>query len=91
MKEELKDKDVLYVYITGETSPQGVWENMIPDIHGEHFRVSDAQWRYLMDKYEVRGVPTYYVIDRKGNTTYKQTGFPGVDVMKAQLEKALEQ
>lgn len=90
MKEELKDKDVLYVYITGETSPQGTWENMIPDIHGEHFRVSNAQWAYLMDKYEVKGVPTYYIIDRKGDTTYKQTGFPGVDEMKKQVEKALE-
>ena len=43
MKEELKDKDILYLYITGETSPLKTWENMIPDIHGEHFRLTDAQ------------------------------------------------
>ena len=34
--EELKDKDIIYLYITGETSPKGTWENMITDIHGEH-------------------------------------------------------
>ena len=90
MKEELKDKDIIYLYITGETSPLGPWKNMIPDIHGEHFRVTDEQWSYLREKFSIRGVPTYFVIDKEGNITYKQTGFPGVDTMKEQLMKALE-
>ena len=90
MKEELKDKDIIYLYITGETSPLGTWRNMIPDIHGEHFRVTDEQWSYLREKFSIRGVPTYFVIDKEGNITYKQTGFPGVDTMKEQLMKALE-
>lgn len=89
MKEDLKDKDIVYLYITGETSPKGTWENMISDIHGEHFRVSNEQWNYLMSKYEVEGVPTYYIIDREGNITYKQTGYPGINLMKEQLTKAL--
>ena len=32
----------------------------------------------------------YIVVDKEGNITYKQTGFPGVDAMKEQLMKALE-
>mgnify|MGYP000405848918 FL=1 len=87
MKKELKDKDIIYLYITGETSPLGTWRNMIPDIHGEHFRVTDEQWSYLREKFSIRGVPTYFVIDKEGNITYKQTGFPGVDTMKEQLMK----
>lgn len=90
MKEELKDKDIIYLYITGETSPLGTWKNMIPDIHGEHFRVTKEQWSYLGEKLNIRGVPTYFVVDKEGNITYKQTGFPGVDAMKEQLMKALE-
>lgn len=90
MKEELKDKDIIYLYITGETSPKGTWENMIPDIHGEHFRVTNEQWGYLMSKFKIGGVPTYFVIDSKGNTTYKHTGFPGVDTMKKKLMEALK-
>lgn len=90
MKEELKDRDILYLYIAGENSPKGTWENMIPDIHGEHFRVTNDQWRYLMDKFNIQGVPTYFVIDAEGNTTFKQTGFPGTDTMKKQLMKALQ-
>ena len=90
MKEELKDEDILYLYITGETSPKGTWENMIPDIHGEHFRVTNDQWAYLMSTFKIGGVPTYFVIDAEGNTTFKQTGFPGTDTMKKQLMKALK-
>ena len=87
MKEELKDKDILYLYITGETSPLKTWENMIPDIHGEHFRLTDAQWKYLSDAFKIEGVPTYLIVDRKGNTTFRQTGFPGVEKMKEELLK----
>ena len=54
MKEELKDKDIIYLYITGETSPKGTWENMITDIHGEHFRVTNEQWSFLMSSFNIR-------------------------------------
>lgn len=89
MKEELKDRDIVYIYLTGETSPKGTWENMIPDIHGEHFRVTADQWSYLMKSFNIRGVPTYLLVDREGNITYKTTGFPGVDKMKSELLKVL--
>lgn len=80
-------KDSIYLYITGETSPLKTWENMIPDIHGEHFRLTDAQWKYLSDAFKIEGVPTYLIVDREGNTTFRQTGFPGVEKMKEELLK----
>lgn len=91
MKEELKDKDIVYVYITGETSPKGTWENMIPDIHGEHFRVTDKQWAYLGNAMGIEGVPTYFVINREGDIKYKSVGFPGVAKMKEELVKVLDE
>ena len=85
LKAELKEKDIVYLYITGETSPLKTWENMIPDIHGEHFRVTNDQWSYLMKTFNIKGVPTYLLIDREGNIKYKETGFPGIDKMKKEL------
>lgn len=85
LKEELKDKDIIYLYITGETSPLETWKNMIPDIHGEHFRVTDTQWDYLMKTFRIEGVPTYLIIDRDGEIKYKETGFRGVKEMKEKL------
>ena len=29
MKEELADKDIVYLFIAGENSPKETWENMI--------------------------------------------------------------
>ena len=90
MKEELKDKDIIYLYITGEVSPQKTWENMIPDIHGEHYRLTNAQWEYLSKSFGIRGVPTYLIIDRKGDIKFKQTGCPGVEKMKEELLKVTD-
>lgn len=90
MKEELKDKGIVYLYITGETSPLKTWENMIADIHGEHYRLTDDQWKYLNSSFKIEGVPTYLVIDPEGNIKFKQTGFPGVDKMKEELLKVIK-
>ena len=90
MKESLKDKDIVYIYITGETSPKGTWENMIPDIHGEHFYLTAEQWEYLGKAFGIDGVPTYLVIDRAGDVKYKSVGFPGVAKMKEELLKVTE-
>lgn len=85
MKSELKEKEIVYLYLTGETSPLATWEGMIPDIHGDHYRVTNAQWKYLCDYYQIEGVPTYLIVDRKGKIRLKQTGFPGADKLKAAL------
>lgn len=89
MKEELKDEDIVYLYITGETSPLNTWKNMIPDIHGEHYRVTDGQWTYLKEQHKVKGVPTYLIVDREGNIKFRATGFPGVGKMKEELLKTI--
>ena len=89
MKEELIDKDIVYVFIAGENSPEATWNNMIPDIHGEHYRLTNAQWAAICNKFEVRGVPTYLVLDREGKQTYRSVGFPGTDAVKGELLKVL--
>lgn len=90
MKEELAGKDIVYVFIAGENSPKETWENMIPDIHGEHYRVTAAQWTYLSKQFTIQGVPTYLIVDKEGGIAQKYTGFPGVDAVKGELLKALE-
>ena len=88
MKEELKDKNIVYIYVTGESSPKSDWEKMIPNIHGEHFRVTKEQWEYLMTNLQIDMIPAYFIIDKQGNKTYQQTGFSGVSKIKEELMKA---
>lgn len=87
MEESIADKDIVYVYIAGENSPLETWKNMIPDIHGEHFRVTNAQWDYLYKELRIGGVPTYFIIDREGGIAFKTVGFSGADSMKKELLK----
>ena len=89
LKEELKGKDVAWLYLTGETSPLNTWMQTYPTISGEHYRVSEAQWKYWGKTYGIQGIPTYMVYDRKGKQISKYTGFPGVDQMKKDIEKGL--
>ena len=63
---------------------------MIPDIHGEHYRVTAAQWNYLSRQFSIQGVPTYIIVDKEGGCYYKIYRFPGVDTVKRELIKALE-
>ena len=90
MKKDLEGKDIVYVFIAGENSPKETWDNMIPDIHGEHYRVTAAQWKYLSKQFSIQGVPTYIIVDKEGAVIQKHTGFPGVDTVKKELMKALE-
>lgn len=90
VKTALAGKDIVYLYITNESSPLGAWKNMIPDIHGEHYRVTDAQWGYLSKHFNIRGVPSYLIVDKEGKQVHFQTGFMGAEKMQEMLLKEVE-
>ncbi|GET46626.1 thioredoxin-like domain-containing protein [Capnocytophaga felis] len=90
LKAEFADKDVVFLYLAGENSPEQTWKNMIPNIKGQHYRVNKKQWSYLEKSLNARGVPTYVIIDRDGEHFYQTSGFPGVNTMKNELLKALK-
>ncbi len=88
MKEQMKGQNVQFVYITSPTSPLSTWQEMIKDIDGDHYYLTKEQYSYILDKYESEGIPTYAIYNPKGERTYLTTGFPGVEAMKKELEKA---
>ena len=93
IKKELAGKDVVFLYVTGETSPQNTWQQAIRNISGYHVRLTDFQYRNLFNQLGIMGIPTYMVLDRKGNIVYDNIatgGYPGDDIMKAAIEKALQ-
>ena len=87
----MADKDIIYLYLAGEDSPENTWRNMIPDLKGHHYRVNESAWNYFRESLNARGVPTYIVLDKEGNQSFHTVGFPGVDTMKRELLKALEE
>ena len=88
MKEEMKGQNVRFVYITSPSSPQTTWQEMLKDIDGDHYYLTDEQFQYIMNKYESIGIPTYAIYNTKGEQTYKNIGFPGNEVIRKELETA---
>jgi len=64
---ELKNDDLVWIYIANETSPFTTYRKMIADIRGLHYRLNEEQWRYLCDeRFDIDGIPSYIVVDRSG-------------------------
>ena len=84
VKEALAGK-VNFIYVTGPSSPKKTWEMTIPDIHGDHYYVTEAQYSDLLKQFESNGIPTYVVVDKEGNVKNKYIGYPGNEVMEEQL------
>ena len=89
MKEEMKGKNIQFVYITSPTSPLNTWQEMIKEIDGDHYYLTKEQYSYILNKYESEGIPTYAIYDKNGNQTNKTIGFPGVETIREELEKAI--
>ena len=86
VKEELKGK-ANFIYITSPSSPKRAWELTIPDIHGDHYYVTDDQYSTLLNQFESQSIPTYVTVDSNGNIVNHYIGYPGNDVIKADLSK----
>lgn len=90
LKKKLASKDIVYVYLTGPSSPEAEWKTAITDIKGVHYRLKKEQWDYLCQTYGIKAIPGYLVISYDGKLQDQYTGFPGTDVLMKDLLRASE-
>ena len=59
LKEELKGRNIKFIYITPPSSPPTTWLEMIKDIDGDHYYLTEEQNHYILQHFESSGIPTY--------------------------------
>ena len=86
LKQQMKDKDVVFVYLTDESSPVGAWNSYVLKIPGLHYRIAS-----LGALPGITGIPQYYLYDRQGQRVWEQTGFDAetLTIIEAEIQKAL--
>lgn len=92
IKPELQKQGAVFVYITGETSPEDEWKNSLTEIHGDHYRLTDKQWNEINNNLHMPGIPAYFLLNRKGEIAFEnltEGGYPGNEVVKEVITKAL--
>lgn len=89
LKKELKNQDIVFVYLTNETSPIDEWKKQVANIPGLHYRVTDDIWKQIPN---ITGIPQYYLYDRNGHRQWEQTGYDEevLKDIKQQIEKAIK-
>jgi len=92
IKPALMQKGCEFVYVTGETSPEETWKQMIPAIAGDHYRLTKAQWNELCTRLGIPGIPSYMLLNKDGSVAYdnlSEGGYPGNETIQNNVEVAL--
>ncbi|PWG80722.1 TlpA family protein disulfide reductase [Pararcticibacter amylolyticus] len=66
LKAELKDENIVFLYITNNTSPEKTYSVMSPGIKGEHYRVTSDEYNVLSERFRINGIPHYAIANKKG-------------------------
>jgi len=92
LKEEFLNKNVVFVYLTDESSPKELWEKKIQDISGEHYYLTKEESESISKskRYGFDAVPTYMFFDSTGNLKNKISGYPGNEKMKEMIEELFQ-
>lgn len=69
--------DVVFVYITDETSKYTSWNTYAQQVGGEQYYLYNRQVGNIQDDFGFDGLPTYLVFDGAGQLLWKYTGTDG--------------
>ena len=89
MKMKLKDKNVVFVYLTNESSPQKDFERQVAFISGLHYRLPGT---LISESFPgIDAIPQYYLYNREGKLVWQQCGWDdeGLETVKEEIEKAM--
>lgn len=93
MKQRYTDRDdVVFVYLTNESSDQSKWNEYVKIIGGEHYFLYNNQHTVISNNFGIKSIPCYLVFDTKGKLFEKSlSGYMGNEKLTDWIEKALKE
>lgn len=74
LKDKYKNnKDVVFLYLTDETSDLNLWQNFTEKLTGDHFYITKAQQKLINDRNNIDAIPHYMLIDKNGEIKHSET------------------
>jgi len=77
LSSQFAGQDVVFLYLCCQSDKKN-WENTIKSeqLTGDHYLLSTDEYNILSKTFNIHGVPTYVLIDRKGNIVEKNAPRP---------------
>ncbi len=77
LKEKMKDKDIVFIYVACEANTERVKKYMDENNVGGVKLIAKDQEPIIRDKYWFNGIPEYYIIDKNGKIVERDAERPG--------------
>ncbi len=78
IKHHLADTDLVFLYVSDESSKYNEWKKRAAKIGGEQVRINQDASNALLENFGLTGFPSYLFFDRDHRLVHAQTSFPGV-------------
>ncbi len=78
IKHSFAGPDLVFLYVSNESSPAEAWKKQAAKIGGDQVRISMDASDALLAKYGFTGFPSYLFFDRSHKLVHAQTAFPGL-------------
>jgi len=91
LKDEMAGKNVVFLYISAPSSPKATYDNMIPTINGEHYRVSEDEWNILCGMFKISGIPHCALVGKDGKVINPALGYYDNARLKTLLMKYINE
>jgi len=91
LKEEMSGENVVFVYITDQTSPKTTYENLVPTIKGDHYRLSNDDFNILKEKFNFSGIPHQILVGKNGKIFNQKNWRPENSELKEILMKYIKE
>ena len=89
LRKELPESDIVFLYISDESSDFDEWERRTADMDGVNLRICKEDSETLGAEYGLIAFPSYLIFNRSHELVQAQTGFPGVAEYKKWVEKII--